>query len=250
LSLGSELWHSVIRAIEMSIPEYDSVNAKVTFGLAQKVRDYAATQLQVEDGMLILDAGIGPGTMSQTVISKSSDLTIVGLDASIELLNAARARLGPSHADRLNLVRGVFEALPFRDGCFPRIVSAFAFRDARNRSIAIDEFYRVNDEKGIFLIVDLGKPVNRLKRAGISIHVHYVAPFIARLSMSDAIQGNPWRMLFPTYQEVATNGELVQALRVRYSGVNLKEFAFGGLIVISATRVGSGQIGIEVGAPS
>ena len=31
LSLGSEVWHSVIRAIEEAIPEYDFVNEKVTF---------------------------------------------------------------------------------------------------------------------------------------------------------------------------------------------------------------------------
>ena len=128
------------------MPEYDFVNEKVSLGRAQKTRDYAAQQLKLESGMLILDAGIGPGTMSQTILSGTADLTIVGLDASTRLLGTARERLGLSYGDRLHLVRGVFEALPFRDKSFPRIVSAYAFRDARNQSIAIGEFYRASSE--------------------------------------------------------------------------------------------------------
>ena len=236
MSLSSEVWYSVIRAIEKAIPEYDSVNEKVTLGRAQKVRDYAATELQLGNAKLILDAGIGPGTMTQTIMTKAADLTVVGLDASIELLRAARDRLGLSHGGRLHLVRAVFEALPFKENCFPRIVSAYAFRDARNRSIAIDEFYRASGEKGIFAIVDLGKPVNRFKRAVISIHVRYLTPLIARLSMSAAIQGNPWRMIFPTYRGLGTNGELVKALAKRFSNVNIKEFALGGMIVVLSSK--------------
>jgi hypothetical protein len=43
-------------------------------------------------------------------------------------------------------------------------------------------------------------------------------------------------MIFPTYRGLGTNGELVKALGVRYSNVNIREFALGGLIVVLATR--------------
>jgi ubiquinone/menaquinone biosynthesis C-methylase UbiE len=182
--------------------------------------------------MLILDAGIGPGTMSQTILSKIADLTIVGLDASSRLLRAARERLGFSCGDRLHFVRGVFEALPFKDKSFPRVMSAYAFRDARNRSIAIDEFHRICSENGIFAIVDLGKPTNRFKRSLISVYLQYVMPLIAKLSMSSFIDDNPWRMIFPTYQVLGTNDELVESLGRRFSNVTITEFALGGIIVI------------------
>jgi demethylmenaquinone methyltransferase/2-methoxy-6-polyprenyl-1,4-benzoquinol methylase len=226
----------VIRAIETAIPEYDLVNEKVSLGRAQKARNYAAHELRLRNGMLILDAGIGPGTMSEAIIGKAPDLTVVGLDASTDLLGAARERLRLSYGDRLHLGRGVFEALPFREKCLSRIVSAYAFRDARNRNTAIDEFYRASGEKGIFAIVDLGKPVNRFRQALISIYVHYLTPLIARLSMSDAINGNPWRMIFPTYQALGSNRELVKSLAQRFSDVNITEFALGGMIVILARR--------------
>jgi demethylmenaquinone methyltransferase/2-methoxy-6-polyprenyl-1,4-benzoquinol methylase len=236
LSLKSELWKSVIQAIEKAIPEYDFVNQRVSLGRAQETRDYAVQHLKLEDGMLILDAGIGPGTMSQTMLQKSTNLTIVGLDASTRLLDAARERLGTPQSDRLHLIRGVFEALPFKEKSFSRIVSAFAFRDARNRSVAIDEFYRVGSGNSIFAIVDLGKPENRVKRTLISIYVRKVMPAIARLVMSGSIDGNPWRMIFPTYQALGSNRELVKSLGKRFNNVILREFLLGGAIVIFARK--------------
>ncbi len=236
MSLKSEVWQSVIQAIEKAIPEYDSVNQRVSLGRAQETRDYAVQHLKLEDGMLILDAGIGPGTMSQTMLQKTTNLTIVGLDASTRLLDAARERLETPHSDRLHLIRGVFETLPFKEKSFSRIVSAFAFRDARNRSVAIDEFYRVGSENSIFAIVDLGKPENRVKRALISIYVRKVMPAIARLVMSGSIDGNPWRMIFPTYQALGSNRELVKSLGKRFNSVILREFLLGGAIVIFARK--------------
>jgi ubiquinone/menaquinone biosynthesis C-methylase UbiE len=236
LSLESQVWRSVIRAIEAAIPEYDAVNNKVSLGLAQKARDYAVHEFELKDEMRILDAGIGPGTMSETILRKNPGLTIVGLDASVDLLRAARERLGSTYGDDLHLVLGVFESLPFAVKSFAGIVSAFAFRDARNRRVAIDEFYRVCAEDGIFAVVDLGKPENRLKRALISIWVHYLTPIIARVSMSGNIPGNPWRLIFPTYQALGSNREVVSALGKRFSRVIITEFALGGMIVVLAFK--------------
>ena len=230
------MWRSVIRAIEAAIPEYDLVNEKVSLGLAQKARDHAVHELELKEEMRILDAGIGPGTMSQTILRENSGLTIVGLDASIDLLHAAWERLGSTYGDNLHLVQGVFESLPFAEKSFSRIISAFAFRDARNRTVAIDEFHRVSTEDGVFAVVDLGKPVNLFKRVLVSIWVHYVTPIIARASMQGTIQGNPWRLIFSTYQALGSNREVVSSLGKRFSRVRITEFALGGMIVILAFK--------------
>jgi demethylmenaquinone methyltransferase/2-methoxy-6-polyprenyl-1,4-benzoquinol methylase len=235
LSLKGELWRSVIQAIESSIPEYDFVNERVSLGRAQKTRNYAANHLKLENGTLVLDGGIGPGTMSATILRENKGLTVVGLDASTVLLRAARERL-ELYSDRVYFVQGTFEALPFRDDCFHRIVSAYAFRDARSRTVAIGEFQRVSAVKGIFTIVDLGKPENRIKRALISIYVRYLVPLISRLSKSCAIDGNPWCAIFPTYQALGSNKELVSNLSTCFNSVEITEFALGGLIVIFATK--------------
>ncbi len=226
----------MIRAIETSIPDYDSVNEKVSLGLAQKIRNFTVGKLALEAGMFILDAGIGPGTMSETILGQSHDLTIVGFDASTVLLRAARQRLKDRYVDQVHFVRGAFEALPFRSSSFPRIVSAFAFRDARDRSNAIDEFHRVVEEGGVFAIVDLGKPENHFRRALITAHIRFLVPLISRLTMSQPVGGNPWRMILPTYRALASNSELVKNLSKSFSNVSIIQFAWGGMIVVLARK--------------
>jgi len=228
------VWQAVIRAIETSIPEYDKVNEKVSLGRALRAREYAVDQIAVSEGMTVLDAGIGPGTMSQVLLAKSNGLTILGLDASTTLLGAARERFKASKEGQVHLVRATFEAVPVRDGTVNRIVSAYAFRDARDRGMAIDEFRRVLGEDGSFAIIDIGKPNNPLKRTLVTLYIEFLMPLIARFSKSNRIRGNPWRMIVPTYRLLSTNRELAQALGGRFGEVRTWEFSFGGIIVVLA----------------
>jgi ubiquinone/menaquinone biosynthesis C-methylase UbiE len=230
----SEVWDAVVRAIETSVSEYDRVNEKVSFGEASKARKYAVEKLALSEGMTVLDAGIGPGTMSEALLSKSNGLTILGLDASTKLLQAARERFKSSKNGQLHLVRAVFEAVPIRNGSVNRIVSAYAFRDARNREEAIDEFHRVLASDGSFAIIDLGKPDKVLKRALVTLYIEHLMPLVARFSKSSRIRGNPWQMIVPTYQLLSTNEELVQSLKKRFGDVTISESLLGGLIIILA----------------
>lgn len=177
--MKGEIWREVIDAIEAAIPDYDLVNEKVSFGLAMKTREYAVDQLALKNGVLVLDAGIGPGTMSEALLSRTAGVTILGLDASTKLLLAARERFKSSHNEQVHFVRAVFEAVPVKDASVGGIVSAYAFRDSRDRSTAIDEFHRVIESGGCFAIVDLGKPDNPIKRILVTIYIQYLMPLIA-----------------------------------------------------------------------
>ena len=241
MSLKEDVWRSVVQAIEASIPEYDSVNERVSFGHAHEARAYGASLMSLKGGMLTLDAGIGPGSMSEALLRVSADIIIVGLDASAKLLESARKRLNPTYREQVHLVRGAFEALPFREKCFHRIVSAYAFRDARNRNVAIHEFYRITAQGGMFMIVDLGKPDNLLKRAFVTAYIRFLMPLIASFAKSGDIRGNPWRMIIPTYQALGSNQELVQALKESFTDVKITEFLLGGVVVVSAMNTITGQ---------
>ena len=231
-----ELWRKVILAIEAAIPEYDQVNERVSLGQALKARRYAADNLGLTEGMIVLDAGIGPGTMSEILLSKSVDIRLVGLDASIKLLRSARARLKPTYNDVIDLVLATFEALPFKERTFQRIVSAYAFRDSRDRALAIDEFSRASSNDATFTLVDLGKPDSILKRFFITVYIRFIMPLIASWLKSEVIKGNPWRMIVPTYQALLRNRDLVSSLRKRFADVKLREVALGALVIIVARK--------------
>ena len=230
--LSPETSRKVVAAIEESIPLYDEVNNLVSFGKAQIARRFAIQRLQLRDGRVVLDAGIGPGTTSRLILESVKPDLFVGFDASAKQLKTAKSNLGRVESTSLQLVRGSFEFLPFRDCVFDAIITCYALRDSLNISKAIGEYGRTCAQSGAFADVDLGKPENVLKRAGSTIYIRYLMPLIAKAAILGKIKGNPWRMIVPTYGPLPTNNSLLSQMRSQFLNLEFKEFLMGGIIVI------------------
>jgi hypothetical protein len=50
-------------------------------------------------------------------------------------------------------------------------------------------------------------------------------------------------MIFPTYQVLVTNGELVKSLRNSFGDVKISEFLLGGMVVVIAKRLSLAAFG-------
>jgi demethylmenaquinone methyltransferase/2-methoxy-6-polyprenyl-1,4-benzoquinol methylase len=230
--LSPETSRRVVEAIEESIPLYDKVNNIVSFGKAQVARKFAVQKLQLSDSMVILDAGIGPGTTSKLIMESAKPRLLVGFDASAKQLKTAKFALDASAATNLQLVRGAFEFLPFREGVFDAIITCYALRDSLDLSRSVEEYHRVCAQSGAFADVDLGKPDNGFKRVGSTFYIRYLMPLIAEAAIIGRIKGNPWRMIVPTYKPLPTNNALQSQVRSRFHRMEFKEFLLGGIVVI------------------
>jgi demethylmenaquinone methyltransferase/2-methoxy-6-polyprenyl-1,4-benzoquinol methylase len=188
------------------------------------------------DGRVVLDAGIGPGTSSRLIMESVRPDLLVGFDASAKQLKTAKSSLGRLEPTSLQLVRGSFEFLPFRDRVFDAIITCYALRDSLDIPSAIGEYHRICGEPGAFADVDLGKPDNILKRAGSIFYIHYLMPLIAKAAIIGKIKGNPWRMIVPTYKPLPTNNSLLSQMRSQFHNVEFKEFLMGGIVVIIGRR--------------
>jgi len=228
--LSNETSRKVVEAIEKSIPLYDRVNNLVSFGRAQAARKYAIQELQLEQRRVVLDGGIGPGTTSRLIMESARPEVLVGFDASVKQLKTAKSNLGVPSS--LQLVRGSFEFLPFRDHAFDAIITCYALRDSLNLFKAIGEYQRVCAQSGAFADVDLGKPDNMLKRAGSIFYVKYLMPLIAKAAIIGKMKGNPWRMIVPTYKPLPTNSILLSEMASKFRDIKFKEFLSGGVIVV------------------
>ncbi len=230
--LSLETWKKVIKAIEDSIPLYDQVNDRVSFGQAQIARTYAVEKLAITDDKYVLDGGIGPGTASKLILSRTQPSMLVGLDGSFIQLRTARQNLDGLNNSKLHLVRGSFEFLPFRDNVFGAVITSYALRDSLDLARSIGEYSRVCFPSGSFADVDMGKPDNILKRAASVIYVSLIMPLIAKRAIRGKMKGNPWRMISPTYTTLPTNRRLVELFKQKFVKVEIKEFLRGGVIVI------------------
>jgi len=229
--MDKSLWRGVISSIEETAPLYDEVNEIISLRRAGKARAYAAQKLMEDNPKLVLDSGVGPGSMSMILLQQHPHSDIVALDYSSLLLSSFNERT-KNYRDRLHFVRACFEELPFRPNSFDAAVSAYALRDSTNLEQAIGEYARSIKSKGRLAIVELGKPDNIAKRFFATIYVRFIAPLVAKIRISGRLEGNPWRMIAPTYQNLPKTGKLLDMLEARFDLLERRTFLAGGVLVI------------------
>ncbi len=227
----SDEWKEVVNAIEESVPLYESISERISLNLAGPLRRRAIASLNAGSEEWVLDAGAGPGVSSRLLISQGFK-KVVGLDPSRRLLRFASSRLDPS----FDPVVGVVENLPFKDMSFASGTTCFALRDVKDTEQSVSELARVINAGGRFCIVDIGKPDRALARAFISFYIHYVMPRVATVLIRRRINGNPFKMIVPTFDRLLSNSKLVSLAKARFGTTDCFEFMFGGLVVVRAER--------------
>jgi ubiquinone/menaquinone biosynthesis C-methylase UbiE len=236
--MDKSLWCDVISSIEETAPLYDEVNEIIGLRRAGKARAYAAKRLVEDNPKLLLDSGVGPGSMSMILLQQHPHSDIVALDYSSQLLRSFKERT-KNHRGRLHFVRACFEKLPFRQGSFDAAVSAYALRDSTDLEQAISEYARSVKARGRLAIVELAKPDNVVKRFFAWIYVRFIVPLLAKILISGRIEGNPWRMIAPTYQNLPTTGRFLEMFEARFDLLESRSFLAGGMLVIIMRSRGS-----------
>jgi demethylmenaquinone methyltransferase/2-methoxy-6-polyprenyl-1,4-benzoquinol methylase len=223
-------WRGVISSIEETAPLYDEVNEIISLGRAGKARAYAAQKLMEDNPRLVLDSGVGPGSMSMILLQHARS-DVVALDYSSQLLRSFKERT-KNYRDRLHFIRACFEELPFRPSSFDAIITAYALRDSTNIEQAVGEYARSIKSTGHLAIVDLGKPDNIVKRFFATVYVRFIVPLVAKILISGRLEGNPWRIMPLTYQNLPTTGRLLEMLGARFDLLERKMFLAGGMLVL------------------
>ncbi len=226
-------WKKVVNAIEESIPLYELISERISFNLAGPLRRRAIGMLNARRTDWVLDSGAGPGVSSGLLISRGFQ-KVVGLDPSRKLLRFAASSLGPE----FHPVVGVAEKLPFRDSSFRSTLTCFALRDVQEPGQSVSEFSRVIGRRGRLCVVDVGKPDRAFERIIIGLYVRKGMPRLARLLVRGRIRGNPFQMIVPTFERLSTNRRLESLVAREFGPSRLKEFMFGGLVIVEAERAG------------
>ena len=149
---------------------YDRLNRILSLG---RDNDWRRTAIAHLPPGRVLDLGAGTGAANADL----GDRDVVALDPAPQMLarNGARRR-----------VVGKGELLPFADGWFDGVFSAYVIRNLDSIPRTLAEVARVLRPGGIFAIVDLGRPEGRfrrrLHRAGTSVVLPVAGASIGALS--------------------------------------------------------------------
>ncbi|MDG6985133.1 MAG: methyltransferase domain-containing protein [Nitrososphaerota archaeon] len=217
-------WGYVVNSLQEIIPSYELASRRISLYQDKRMRA-EAVGFAVKRGDLILDLGSGPGTMSRVVAARGG--TAVLVDASRAMLKASKFE---------NAVQGVFEMLPFRDGCFDGAVSGFAVRDAHDLPLALSQLSRVLKRRGRFAFCDLGKPDAAFKALAVAMYLRTVPGVIGLASTGRS--GLRYASLYDTYNLVLHNSQLVALLGAVLGDASIHEMQMGGAIVVKCVKDG------------
>jgi demethylmenaquinone methyltransferase/2-methoxy-6-polyprenyl-1,4-benzoquinol methylase len=221
----SIVWWEVEDALEKIIDDYEKVNHIISIFQDDRARIKGLLKLGLQSGVGI-ELGSGPGNFSR-MIDPFVDGHLICLDFSDEMLSFARNR---NYDLNHNYVRAVFEALPFREKKICFMAAAYAIRDSIDKLKTISEIEFTLKKKGTFLIVDIGKPNNRLIQAFMRIYMRFIVPILGGLAAGYGYK-NPWSILFKTFEMLPSNNELVKMMEKFFGFVSLEELTFGALVI-------------------
>lgn len=134
-------------------------------------------------GERVLDVAAGTGLVTAELIRQGA-AHVTGLDQSEAMLDEARARIerDPALEERVELVRGEAERLPFADGSFEVLTFTYLLRYVDDRAATMRELARVLSPGGRIGMLEFGVPSRPVLRALWRVHTRVGLPLLGRLA--------------------------------------------------------------------
>jgi len=139
-------------------PRYDFLNHFLSLGIDIRWRKKAIKLLKDIQPKTILDIATGTGDFAIESLSLNPD-KVVGVDISEGMLSVGRVKLKKKKLDdRITLLTGDSENLPFDDNMFDAIIVAFGVRNFEHLEEGLSEMFRVLRPGGKVVVLEFSKP--------------------------------------------------------------------------------------------
>lgn len=214
------------------VPRYDLMNALMTAGRDQAWRRVAARLGAPPSGGLVLDLATGTGDLARAFFEVTQAEAVVGADFAEPMLRRARAKLTPHAGRRMHLVAADALALPFRDGTFACVASAFLLRNLDDLARGLAEMRRVTAPGGRVVALEIAQPACRPWRALFRLYFHRVVPLLGALVAGERAA---YTYLPRSVDRFATPTELARRM------------VEAGLGDVRVVRLGLGTVTVHVG---
>jgi demethylmenaquinone methyltransferase / 2-methoxy-6-polyprenyl-1,4-benzoquinol methylase len=161
---------------------YDAMNRVLSFGLDRGWRRRAVRALRLGDRPRVLDLATGTGDLAIDIARMHPRAEVIGLDPSPRMLAVAQAKLARRRLDdRVTLVRGDAQHLPYASCEMDAATIAFGIRNVPDRLAALREMARVVRPGGRICVLELGEPRRGLLARAARFHTRYVVPRLGAL---------------------------------------------------------------------
>ncbi|MEZ4839717.1 bifunctional demethylmenaquinone methyltransferase/2-methoxy-6-polyprenyl-1,4-benzoquinol methylase UbiE [Flavobacterium sp.] len=166
---------------------YDGLNRVISFGTDIKWRKKVLALVASKNPDSILDIATGTGDLA-ILMTKTNAKKIVGLDLSAGMLEVGRKKIEQKKLfDRIDMVLGDSENMPFEDNSFDAITVAFGVRNFETLEKGLSEILRVLKPNGIFVILETSVPQKFPFKQGYHFYTRNILPLIGKLFSKDNV---------------------------------------------------------------
>ncbi len=233
---------SFAQALFAGLPaRYDRLAAVLSLGQDRRWRREMIDHVATARPTTVLDVATGPAGVALALADRT-EATITGIDVSAEMIgrgqrNVAAAGLG----DRITLVLGQGERLPFADATFDALTFTYLLRYVADPAATINELARVVRPGGVMASLEFAVPTSRFWRAWWLLYTRAVLPVAGA-----ALGGRAWfdvgRFLGPNitnhYRRFPVDATIAAWKAGGFTEVGTRRMSLGGGIVMWSQRVG------------
>ncbi len=159
---------------------YDRYAALLSFGQDPRWRRFLVSRVQAGPDDAVLDVATGTAAVAIELVRRTG-CRVVGVDQSPEMLAAGRERVAAAGLDeRIELVEGNAERLPFGDASFDAVTFTYLLRYVDDPAATLRELVRVLRPGGMVASLEFGVP-RGLARPAWELYVRVGLPALGRL---------------------------------------------------------------------
>jgi demethylmenaquinone methyltransferase / 2-methoxy-6-polyprenyl-1,4-benzoquinol methylase len=221
---------------------YDRVAAVLSFGQDPRWRRAMVEAVRAEGGERVLDVATGTGLVAQELVRRYG-CEVVGLDQSPQMLAGARARLDGDRglAERVSLVHGQAERLPFASEEFDHLTFTYLLRYVEDPPATMTELARVVKPGGRIASLEFAVPPRALWRGLWRFYTHVGLPVLGRaVSREWAHTGHFLSESIPAFYEHCPIARIVELWeQAGIEDVHVRRMSLGGGVVMWGTKQAS-----------
>jgi demethylmenaquinone methyltransferase/2-methoxy-6-polyprenyl-1,4-benzoquinol methylase len=161
--------------------KYDFLNHFLSLGIDILWRKRAVRLLKKHQPKLILDIATGTGDFAIEALSLNPE-KIIGVDISEGMLSVGREKLIKKNlTDKIQLISGDSEFLPFEDNFFDAVIVSFGVRNFENLEKGLSDMLRVLKPGGKVVILEFSKPKSFPFKQIYQFYFQWILPKIGKL---------------------------------------------------------------------
>lgn len=164
---------------------YDDLNRVISFGIDISWRKKVVQLVSKNNPKQILDIATGTGDLA-IMMSQLNPDKIIGLDISAGMLDVGKRKIANVNlSDKIDMVVGDSENMPFNDNTFDAITVSFGVRNFANLDKGLTEIKRVLKPGGTFIVLETSNPTKFPFKQGYKFYTTYILPFIGKIFSRD-----------------------------------------------------------------